>query len=815
MEFHEAASFLFDLRRFRMKPGTESTARLLADLGAPHTGPTYIQIAGSNGKGSTAKMVETVLREAGLKVGRFTSPHLDDLRDQVTIDGRPMSKQAVSRFVEEIQPLISQRAAEEDGATFFEVLTTMALWHFGRQDVDVGVLEVGIGGRYDATSVVDPTVSAVTAVSLEHTELLGDTVEEIARDKAQVAPDDGPLVTATTGEALAAVRSVADNVTVVGDSEDDSDPSVVVEYEGLTETGEARVAIESPDWAVRTPISLVGRHQARNAGVAAAIVRALHDVDEDTIARGLRSAHWPGRFELMGREPLIVLDGAHNPAAIAELARTLQEFEYGELTVVFGAMHDKDHPSMVERLPEPDGVITCEPATDRAADPAVLTRAFRDAGIDTVESEPAVEDAVEAAIADAGPETCVLVTGSLYVVAEARRRWSRSETEKRVESAAAGRDVLERAHVAPTQARSLGREAHHRVVSTRVLPRQAVGLREAMLRAGGECAVSAVSTQSAEYVDVVLMGTQAQFDAALEDLASRPDGLASVAGSLSASLAGHDAGPGEYPWTDGTAVMGIVNVTPDSFHDGGRFGDREDAISGGERMAAAGADIIDIGGESTRPGADPVSPATERDRVVPVIESLASVDPLISVDTRRASVAEAALEAGADLINDVSGLGDPAMRFVAAEHDVPLVVMHSIDTPVDPDRTPEYDDVVEDVVDALSERVLLAERAGLDRSQIVVDPGLGFGKTAAENFTLLDRVDEFQALGCPVMVGHSHKSMFDAIGYSPDERSDATVAATAVAAMRGADIIRVHDVPENLAAVRTVAAATGEDSAFE
>jgi dihydropteroate synthase len=141
--------------------------------------------------------------------------------------------------------------------------------------------------------------------------------------------------------------------------------------------------------------------------------------------------------------------------------------------------------------------------------------------------------------------------------------------------------------------------------------------------------------------------------------------------------------------------------------------------------------------------------------------------------------------------------------------------MHSIDTPVDPDRTPEYDDVVEDVVDALSERVLLAERAGLDRSQIVVDPGLGFGKTAAENFTLLDRVDEFQALGCPVMVGHSHKSMFDAIGYSPDERSDATVAATALAAMRGADIIRVHDVPENLAAVRTVAAATGEDSDFE
>lgn len=815
MEYYEAASFLFDLRRFRMKPGTESTARLLADLGTPHAGPTYVQIAGSNGKGSTAKMVESVLREAGLEVGLFTSPHLDDLRDQVTIDGRPISKQAVSRFVEEIQPLVSQRAAEEEGATFFEVLTTMALWHFGRQDVDVAVLEVGIGGRYDATSVVDPAVSAVTAVSLEHTELLGDTIEEIARDKAQVAPDDGPLITATTGEALAAVRSVADSVTVVGESTDDSDPSVVVEYEGLTETGEAQVAVNGPEWAVRTPISLVGQHQARNAGVAAAIVRALRDVDQDTMARGLRSAHWPGRFELMDQDPLTVLDGAHNPAAVAELARTLEEFDYDELTVVFGAMHDKDHPAMVEGLPHPDRVITCEPATDRAADSAVLSRAFRDADVAKVDSEPAVEDAVDAAIADADPGTCVLITGSLYVVAEARRRWSRNEIEKRVESPAAGTDVLQQAHVAPSLIRSLGREAHHRVITTRVLPRQAVGLRDAMLRAGGECAVSAVSTQSAEYVDVVLMGTQAQFDAVLEDIAARPDGLASVADSLSASMTGRTAGPHEYPWTERTAVMGIVNVTPDSFHDGGRFGDLDDAISGAERMADAGADIIDIGGESTRPGAEPVSPATERDRVVPVIESLTSVDPLISVDTRRAAVAEAALEAGADLINDVSGLGDPAMRFVAADHDVPLVVMHSIDTPVNPDRTPEYDDVVEDVVNALSERVLLAERAGLDRSQIVVDPGLGFGKTAAENFTLLERVDELRALGCPVMVGHSHKSMFDAIGYGPDERSHPTVAATTLAAMRGADIIRVHDVPENLAAVRTVDAAAGEDSAFE
>jgi dihydropteroate synthase len=152
------------------------------------------------------------------------------------------------------------------------------------------------------------------------------------------------------------------------------------------------------------------------------------------------------------------------------------------------------------------------------------------------------------------------------------------------------------------------------------------------------------------------------------------------------------------------------------------------------------------------------------------------------------------------------------MRLVAAEYDVPIVVMHSIETPVDPDTEVEYDDVVRDTIDALAERVLLARKAGLDRSQIIVDPGLGFGKTRHENFELLGRLGEFTALGCPVLVGHSHKSMFDLVGYADGERGEATVAATALAAEQGADIVRVHDVAENVAAVRTQQAAEDPDS---
>jgi dihydropteroate synthase len=253
--------------------------------------------------------------------------------------------------------------------------------------------------------------------------------------------------------------------------------------------------------------------------------------------------------------------------------------------------------------------------------------------------------------------------------------------------------------------------------------------------------------------------------------------------------------------------MGILNATPDSFHDGGEYDTVPDAVTRAEEMVAAGADIVDVGGESTRPGAEPVPVEEEIARVRPVVERVSDLDAAVSIDTRKAAVARAALDAGADILNDVSGLADPEMRLVAAEYDVPVVVMHSLDAPVDPDNEAEYDDVVDDVIDALTERVLLAEKAGLDRSQILVDPGLGFGKSGPESFELLDRLDEFAALGCPVLVGHSHKSLFAEVDRGPDERLAPTVAATALAAERGADVVRVHDVAENRAAVDVVAAA--------
>jgi len=232
-------------------------------------------------------------------------------------------------------------------------------------------------------------------------------------------------------------------------------------------------------------------------------------------------------------------------------------------------------------------------------------------------------------------------------------------------------------------------------------------------------------------------------------------------------------------------------------------------------MVEAGVDVVDVGGESTRPGAEPVPVDEEIDRVVPTLEAIQSVpavadsNVLISVDTRKPAVAAAALDAGADIINDVTGLADPEMREVVADAGCPVVVMHSLDAPVDPTNDPEYDDVVDDVIAALRERLALAETAGIDREKVIVDPGLGFGKSATEAFDLIDRVGEFAALDCPVLIGHSHKSMYGAVGRGEDDREHATVAATALAADRGADIVRAHDIAENRAAVDVAAAVNG------
>jgi dihydropteroate synthase len=254
-------------------------------------------------------------------------------------------------------------------------------------------------------------------------------------------------------------------------------------------------------------------------------------------------------------------------------------------------------------------------------------------------------------------------------------------------------------------------------------------------------------------------------------------------------------------------IMGVVNVTPDSFSDGGRYLDARNAIAHGEQLAGEGAAILDVGGESTRPGADPVAAEEELRRVLPVVAGLAGT-ARVSIDTSKAAVAAAALDAGADYVNDVTAFrGDPELAALVADRGVDCCVMHMLGTPRTMQQDPRYDDVVSDVKAFLEERLAYAVGQGIAEERVMLDPGIGFGKTIEHNLELIARLDELVAIGRPLVFGVSRKSFLGKLtGRDVDGRAVATAAANVLALERGATVFRVHDVPETLDALRVAAA---------
>jgi len=257
-----------------------------------------------------------------------------------------------------------------------------------------------------------------------------------------------------------------------------------------------------------------------------------------------------------------------------------------------------------------------------------------------------------------------------------------------------------------------------------------------------------------------------------------------------------------------TLVMGIVNVTPDSFSDGGKFFSPEVAISHASKLITQGADIIDIGGESTRPGAEQVSESEELKRVIPVIEKIRTDNPtiLISIDTTKASVAKHAVEAGADIINDVSGLSfDNNMIGIVESFNIPVVIMHMKGNPQNMQLNPKYKDIVNEILDFFKMKINIAIQSGINRSMIILDPGIGFGKTVEHNFELLSRLNEFNVLELPIMIGPSRKSFIGiTLDLPPEDRVEGTAAAVSAGVMNGASIVRVHDVKSMKRVVRII-----------
>lgn len=384
------------------------------------------------------------------------------------------------------------------------------------------------------------------------------------------------------------------------------------------------------------------------------------------------------------------------------------------------------------------------------------------------------------------------------------------------------RAALRQARVSGPGVEIMDKKALFRVVRVTGLNIRAANiLKQEMLARGGEVAISReVYEWWGEEADCLVMGTLAQFQRLLPKLGAQPFGLRDLATSIEAALRNHGnpvpVSPLAPALRKAPLLMGVVNVTPDSFSDGGLNLEVDAAIRSGLELADEGADLVDVGGESTRPGSDPVSLEEESRRVLPVVQALAAQLPRrVSVDTYKARVAADALEAGAYMINDISALRmDPEMAAVVRDARCPVILMHMLGEPKTMQENPVYDDVVAELYRFFAERLEWAVDHGIDEENLLIDPGLGFGKTAAHNLEILRNLEAFRSLGRPVVVGASRKRFLgEILGIAdPKDRDAATAAVTVIAALAGAHIVRVHRVAVNRDAALVARAVLGSRS---
>lgn len=356
-------------------------------------------------------------------------------------------------------------------------------------------------------------------------------------------------------------------------------------------------------------------------------------------------------------------------------------------------------------------------------------------------------------------------------------------------------------------------KSEHRLIYAQGLdPRAANIVKQEFLSAGGEVAVSWEALNLSEKESkIIMMGTLAHYKRACKKLKMQPFDLDELADEIQKSIKYYDE-PRELPWhPEGCQVMGILNVTPDSFFDGGEFNAVDRAVERAVEMERMGADIIDIGGESTRPGSERVTLEEEKERVIPVIKKVSKeVDSLISIDTYKPEIAEAAVDAGADIINDIFGLRTEGMAEKVAELDVPIIIMHMQGTPKDMQKNPEYEDVINDISQFFLERIDHAKEAGIKDENIILDPGIGFGKELEHNLEIIRRLDEFNSLGYPILLGASRKSFLKGVlNKEADERLYGSLAVAADAVENNIAILRVHDVEETVDVVKTIESVKG------
>jgi len=383
MNYSNALNYFYGLEQFGSKLGLGRIRLLLQKLGNPQEGLKVIHITGTNGKGSTCAMLSTILSAAGYKTGCYVSPHLVEFRERICINNEMIPEEDVARILEMLKPLVAEVAEELEHPTFFEIITALAFQYFKEQNVDYVAMEVGLGGRLDATNVIVPIAAAITNVSLEHTEVLGDTIDEIAQEKAAIIKKGSPVVTTATGEALDVIKGFC--------------------------IGTAPLTIVSKPYNGK--ISLAGEFQKVNAALALGVLGVLElGIPSETVKKALQKVEWPGRMQFLDG---FLLDCAHNPAGMKALAKEVRNINK-KIILVIGILKDKDYKTMMEEItPLADKIIITKSKSKRALSPEILSRGYE------CEIVQDIKKAIERARELTNEDSLILITGSIYTVGDA------------------------------------------------------------------------------------------------------------------------------------------------------------------------------------------------------------------------------------------------------------------------------------------------------------------------------------------------------------------------------------------------------------
>jgi dihydrofolate synthase/folylpolyglutamate synthase len=404
--------------------------KLMELMGSPQEKYPVIHVAGTKGKGSTSAMIASILKEAGYRVGLYTSPHLSDYCERIQTNGKLISHTQLAHQIEEIKPFLAQ----VEGITTFEITTAIGFKYFLEQKVDIAVIEVGLGGRLDATNIVDPIVSIITSLSFDHMNILGNTIAEIAQEKAGIIKPSRPVILAPQvyPDASKVVEDVAKKagapLTIVGREFKYSltmhslDGQVFLVEKSFNENKPGQIP-SAGEHSYFLP--LLGFHQVENATTALAVIQLLRtmnfSINEQNIESGLKNVTWLCRFEIIQKNPLIIVDSAHNPDSATKLRRTIEDYLHGiPVLLIFGASEDKDIKGMLDQLiPIASQVIMTKSIHPRAAEPGLLVELAKKYRIKTSETN-SIEDAIKLGRKEAPSNTAIVITGSIFVAAAAR-----------------------------------------------------------------------------------------------------------------------------------------------------------------------------------------------------------------------------------------------------------------------------------------------------------------------------------------------------------------------------------------------------------